>query len=176
MNWADVVWPKLLIAKSISAWAWLVSHWSFLCFTIEPVKKHLIHTSLLSDLEHCGHICHPSRVMLTWLVTISEWHIKYLQRKQKKGLELKFLSFCMCIYAFTHVSVCHRLCRSQKTKSEGTLSSHGISRCGTKVTKLGGVFTLGATCLALNYVWKWGSALHLCPSVAFVTSVNQIGL
>lgn len=88
MNWADVVWPKLLIAKSTSAWAWLVSHWSFPCFTIEPARKHLIHTSFLSDLEpspghstHCSHICHPSRGMFTWLVMISEWHIKYLQRK-----------------------------------------------------------------------------------------------
>lgn len=143
MNWADVAWPKLLTAKSTSARAWLATHWSFPCFTIEAARKHLIHTSLSSDwgpspshTTHCRHICHHSRVMFAWLVTISEWHNKYLQWKQKKGLELKFLTFCMCIYAFTLISVCHRLWRSQKTKSEGTLSSHGLSRCRAKVTKL----------------------------------------
>lgn len=149
MNWADVAWSKLLTAKSTSARAWLATHWSFPCFTIEAARKHLIHTSLSSDWgpspsPHCRHICHRSRVMLAWLVTVSEWHSKYLQWKQKKGLELKFLTFCTCVYAFTLLSVCHRLWRSQKTKSEGR----------TKVTRLASspVFARAVPCLALNCV------------------------
>lgn len=127
-----------------------------------------------SHTTHCRHICHRSRVMLAWLVTVSEWHKKYLQWKQKKGWELKFLTFCMCVYAFTHISVCHRLWRSQKTKSEGTLSSHGISGCRTKVTKRASLPVRSPACPWI--VLKWGSALHLCPSAACGTSVNQIGL
>lgn len=158
MNWADVAWPMLLIAKSTSAWAWLAIHWSFPCLTIEQTRKHLIHTSLISDLEpspsHSTHCCHIlSSFKGDVRMTSHNFRVTYyLQWKQKKGLELKFLIFYMCVYAFTHISVCYRLCRSQKTKSESTVSSHGISRCGTKVTKLGGVFTHVVTCLALNYV------------------------